>query len=95
MLMPRGVGQRQEEQSPSPDLSFAHAHEVISCQLLVCHGVVGIRVEHDEGKGQQVRGVSCGEGLWIVPEVPLCKLLHDTVYLLRFTCTKTDCELLM
>ena len=67
-------------------LRLAHAHKVISGELLVRHGVVSICVEHDEGKGQQVGGVRCGERVWVVPEVALRKLLHHPVDLLSFAC---------
>ena len=67
-------------------LSLAHAHKIISSQLLVRHGVVSIRIEHDEGKGQQVGGICCGEGVWVVSEVALRKLLHHAVDLLSFAC---------
>ena len=66
-------------------LRLAHAYKVISRELLVRHWIVGIRVEHDEGEGQQVWAVRCGEGVWVVSEVALCKLLHYAIYLLGFT----------
>lgn len=67
-------------------LILAHADEVLQAELLVSHGVVGIGVQHDERKGQQVGAIGCLEGIWVVLAVPLSKPLHNAINLLGLTC---------
>lgn len=66
-------------------LILAHADEVLQGQLLVSHGVVGICIEHNERKRQQVGAVCSLEHIRVVFAEALCKLLHDAVNLLSFT----------
>ena len=67
-------------------LILAHAEEILQAQLLVCHGIVCISVEHDERKGQQVSAVWRCKGAWIVLAVTFRKPLHNAVNLLSLAC---------
>ncbi len=69
-------------------LILTHVDEVALRELLVRLWVVGVCVEHDEGKRQHVRPVSCPELARIVTAVPLSKLLHDALNLLSLACVR-------
>ena len=71
-------------------LSLAHGHKVFAGELFLRPGVVGIGVQHDEGKGEQVGAIRTAEGPLIVPAVALRKFLHDAINLLGLTCAKTE-----
>ena len=46
--------------------------------------IVGIRIEHDDGKSKQVRRISGPEGARVVAAIALSKLLHNPINLLSF-----------
>ena len=47
--------------------------------------VVGIGVEQDDGVCQHIRHISALEGVRIAADVAFCKLLHESVDLLRLS----------
>mmetsp|Transcript_24702 Transcript_24702/g.81008 ORF Transcript_24702/g.81008 Transcript_24702/m.81008 type:complete len:235 (+) Transcript_24702:1819-2523(+) len=62
--------------------SPVHLHEVFFRHLLLHLVVVQVRVEHDDGVGEDVGCVSVGKGPRRLTEVMACKPLHDTSDLL-------------
>jgi len=68
---------------------WKHAH-VHSAHRRHCQGhrstrlrVVAVRVEHDDGVGQHVRGVGAPEDAWVGPVEVVAKGVDDAVDLLR------------
>ncbi|KAA6429785.1 MAG: hypothetical protein FRX49_00217 [Trebouxia sp. A1-2] len=63
-------------------LVLTHANKVFKAELLVCHGVVGICVQHDEGERQQSHFPSLGNlrggegGSGGAPPQQLAQALH-------------------
>ena len=47
--------------------------------------IVQIRLQHNSGEGQDESHVCRGEGIPVLDEIPLCKLLHQAINLLRLT----------